>query len=92
MKAAEVLLELIEREVEVAAEAGQLHLRHPPEALSPGLVARVREQKPEILNLLADPDDLRLAMAMAMFDAEIVEDDVHTDVTQLDLVVTEVEQ
>lgn len=84
MKAAEVILELMERDVEVTAIRGQLHLRHADDALPAGLVARVREQKPEILSLLADPEELRLAMAMAMFDAEIVDDDDLTEVTQLD--------
>ncbi|MFN8678791.1 MAG: hypothetical protein U0Z70_20600 [Thermomicrobiales bacterium] len=92
MKAAEVLLELLERDVEVTAAEGQLHLRHVEDALSAELVARVREQKSEILHLLADPDELRLAMVMAMFDAECVDEDVFTKVSQLDLFVAEEEQ
>lgn len=89
MRAAEVLLELIEQNVEVKAIGGHLHLRHAEEALSPGLLARIREQKPAILHLLAEPDKLRLALAIAMFDAEIVEDDILNEVTQLDLIIAE---
>lgn len=73
MSAAELILELMERGVAVDVVNGQIRCRHAEGALSPGLAARVRANREEILALLVDPDAFRLAMAMAIFDAEPID-------------------
>ena len=85
MSAADVLLELLERGIEVDALDGRVRCRHTAGALSSGLAARVREYREEVLALLEDPNALRLAMAAAIFDAEPVEGDSSSDSRQLDL-------
>jgi hypothetical protein len=84
VSAAGVLLELLEREIAVDAVAGQIRCRHAAGALSPGLAARVREHRDEILALLGDRDTLRLTMAAAIFDAEPAEGESCVEARQLD--------
>ena len=85
MSAAEVLLELLEHGIGVDAVDGRIRCRHAEGALSPGLAARVREHREEILALLVDRDALRLAMATAIFDGEPLDRDGSPDARQLDL-------
>jgi hypothetical protein len=83
VSAASVLLELLERGIAVDVVMGKIRCRHGDGVLSPGLAARVREHRAEILALLADPDALRLTMAAEIFDAEPV--DGPAEAAQLDL-------
>jgi hypothetical protein len=89
VSAAGVLLELLEHGIAVDHVEGRIRCRHAADALSPGLAARVREHREEIMALLADPNALRLAMAAAIFDAEPVEGDGSAEARQLDLLVAE---
>jgi hypothetical protein len=85
VSAADVLLELLERGIEVGAVDGRIRCRHAVGALSPGLAARVSEHREEILALLADRDALRLAMVAAIFDGEPMDGDCSLQARQLDL-------
>jgi hypothetical protein len=85
VSAAAALLELLERGVAVDAVEGRIRCRHADGALPPGLAARVREHREEILALLIDRDALRLAMAAAIFDAEPIESDGPAVARQLEL-------
>jgi hypothetical protein len=85
VSAAEVLLELLERGIRVDAVEGRIRCRHAEGVLTPGLAARVREHRFEILALLADRNALRLAMVAEIFDAEPVVGDGCTESRQLDL-------
>jgi hypothetical protein len=85
VSAAEVLLELLEHGIEVDTVGERVRCRHTEGALSPGLAARVREHREEILALLADRDALRLAMATAIFDGEPLDRNRSSEPRQLDL-------
>ncbi len=85
MSAAHVLLELIEHGIRVDVVDGRVRCRHTAGALSPGLAARVKEHREEILALLADQDALRLAMATAIFDGESVDSDGSSEARLLGL-------
>ena len=70
MSAVGLLLELAALGIRVDAVDGQIRCRHSAGALPAELAERVRARRGAVLALLADPDELRAAMARELFDAE----------------------
>ena len=69
MSAAALLVDLAGDGVLLRVDGAALRYRAPAGAMTAGRLARLREHKAEIVRLAADPDALRLAAAVAIFDA-----------------------
>ena len=70
MNVTALLADLAAAGVDLSAEGDRLRYRAPAGTMPPGRVALLRAHKADILRWLADPDGLRVAMALAIFDAE----------------------
>lgn len=67
MSAVAVLLDLAQRDIRVDLVGDRIRCRYAPGALAPELAGRVRARRREVIELLADPNALRLAAAQAIF-------------------------
>jgi hypothetical protein len=72
MKVITVLVNLAALDVTLARQGDTLHYRAPVGVMTEGLKHALRRHKAEIMQLIADPKQFRIAAAESIFDAEPV--------------------